>query len=72
MRDIQFLFSLAHSEAIVGLLNGVISFFLHHLVFVIVAVFLGLPLQQMEVPRLGVEEELQLLAYTTAMATPDP
>ena len=25
----------------------------------------------MEVPRLGVELELQLLAYTTAIATPD-
>ena len=26
----------------------------------------------MEVPRLGVESELQLLSYTTATATPDP
>ena len=26
----------------------------------------------MDVPRLGVESELQLLAYTTATATPDP
>ena len=26
----------------------------------------------MEVPRLGVESELQLLAYTTTTATPDP
>ena len=26
----------------------------------------------MEVPRLGVDLELQLQAYTTAMATPDP
>ena len=26
----------------------------------------------MEVPRLGVELELQLLAYTTAIATQDP
>ena len=32
-------------------------------------VFLGLHLQHMEVPRLGVELELQLLAYITA--TPD-
>ena len=30
--------------------------------------FLGLRLQHMEVPRLGVESELQLLAYTTATA----
>ena len=27
---------------------------------------------RMEVPRLGVESELQLLAYATATATPDP
>ena len=34
--------------------------------------FLQLHLQHMEVPGLGVEVELQLRAYTTAMATPDP
>ena len=34
--------------------------------------FSGLHLQHMEVPRLGVESELQLPAYTTATATPDP
>ena len=34
--------------------------------------FLGLDLQHLEVLRLGVESELQLLAYTTATATPDP
>ena len=28
-------------------------------------------LQYMEVPRLGVDSELQLQAYTTAIATPD-
>ena len=44
------------------------SFPLRFLVFV----FLGLHPQHMEVPRLGVELELQLLAYTTATATPDP
>jgi len=33
--------------------------------------FLGLHLQQMEVPRLGGESELQLPAYTTATATQD-
>ena len=31
--------------------------------------FLGPYLQHMEVPRLGVESKLQLLAYTTATAT---
>ena len=34
-------------------------------------VFFGPHLQHMEVPRLGVESELQLPAYTTAIATPD-
>ena len=34
--------------------------------------FLGLHLWHMKVPRLGVESELQLLAYTAAMATQDP
>ena len=34
--------------------------------------FLGLHLWHMEVPRLGAELELQLPAYTTATATPDP
>ena len=31
--------------------------------------YLGLHLQHMEVPRLGVESEIQLPAYTTAIAT---
>ena len=34
--------------------------------------FLGLHPWHMEVPRLGVYLELQLLAYTTATAMPDP
>ena len=34
--------------------------------------FLGLHLRHTEVPRLGVKSELQLPAYTTATATPDP
>ena len=40
-------------------------------VFVFVC-FLGLHLQHMGVPRLGVELELQLPAYTTATVMPDP
>ena len=39
--------------------------------FVVAVVFLGLNLQHMEVPRLGVKFELQVPAYTTVMATPD-
>ena len=35
-------------------------------------VFLGLHPQHMEVPRLGVKLELELPAYTTATASPDP
>ena len=35
-------------------------------------VFLGPHPQHVEVPRLEVESELQLLAYTTAIATKDP
>ena len=34
--------------------------------------FLGLLLQHMEIPRLGVESELLLPAYTAATATWDP
>ena len=33
--------------------------------------FLGLHLQHVEVPRLGVKSQLQPLAYTTATTTPD-
>ena len=42
------------------------------MIFKIIFVFLGLHQRNMEVPRLGVESELQLLAYTTATATPGP
>ena len=35
-------------------------------------VFLGLHLRHMEVPKLGVQSELQLPAYTTATAMRDP
>ena len=40
--------------------------------FFLLFVFLGLHPQHMEVPRLGVQSELQLSAYTTATATWDP
>ena len=38
---------------------------------IMISVFLGLHPCHMEVPRLGVKLELQLLVYTTATATPD-
>lgn len=40
--------------------------------FILFFVFLGLHLQHMEVHRLGVKLELELLAYTIATATRDP
>ena len=43
---------------------------LSRMLFSFFVLFLGLHLQHMEVPRLGVESELQLPA--TATATPDP
>ena len=39
--------------------------------FIYLFFFLGLHLQHMEFPQLGVELELQLPAYTTATAMPD-
>ena len=42
------------------------------LIFFSFFAFLGVHLWYMEVPRLGVKLELQLLAYTTATATQDP
>ena len=42
------------------------------LITIYIFFFLGLHSLHMEVPRLGVQLKLQLLAYTTAMATPDP
>ena len=41
-------------------------------IYIYIYCFLGLYLQHMEVPRLGVKSEPQLLAYATATATPDP
>ena len=40
--------------------------------FVVLLCFLGSNLRHMEIPRLGVQSELQLLARTTAIAMPDP
>ena len=46
------------------------SFFSFFLSFLFFFFFLWLHPQHMEIPRLGVELELQLLAYTTAIAMP--
>ena len=45
-----------------------VSPFLQKFMFVCIYVFLGLHLQHMNIPRLGCELELQLLAYATAAA----
>ena len=46
-------------------------FVLRYFVLFCFVVFLGLHLQHMKVPRLGVKSELQLPTYTTATATQD-
>ena len=58
----------------IGKINCSVFFdsFLSSLGFLFFAFFLVLHLQHMEVPRLAVEIELQLPAYTTATATPYP
>ena len=62
------LFELCFSPDIysgVGLQYHMVTLFL---IFLFDFAFLGLHPWHMEVPRLGVESELQLLAYTTATA----
>ena len=49
-----------------------VFFFLPSFFFFFLFFSLGLHLQHMEVPRLGVESELQLLTYATATAMWDP
>ena len=44
----------------------------HFIIFLFLFLFLGLHLWHMEVPRLGVQSELQLPAYTTATTMRDP
>ena len=41
-------------------------------IFYLFFVFLGLHLKHMEVPRLGIQSELQLPVYATATAMQDP
>ena len=54
-------------------LTGYYKFFIFYLInLFIYFCFFGLYLWHMEVPRLGVQSELQLLDYTTATAMPDP
>ena len=52
--------------------GGFDSGFFFYVLFFVFCPFLGPHLRHMEVPGLGVISELQLLAYATAIATPDP
>ena len=52
--------------------EGVNELLINMLIMLPAPFILGSHPQHMEVPRLGVESELQLLAYTTATATWDP
>ena len=54
---------------------NILLYFIYHInyyMYFYIFVFLGLQPQHMEVPRLGVKSELQLLACATAIAIPDP
>ena len=55
----------------VGLIQVLHTSFCDRLFKIFFFCFLGLHLWHMEVPRLGIKSELQLLAYTTAIATWD-
>ena len=48
------------------------TMFIYLFIFLSFLLFLGLLPRHMEVPRLGVELELQPSAYARATATPDP
>ena len=52
--------------------TSVLSFFFFFFFFFLTFVFLGPHPRHMAVPRLGVQLELLLLAYTTTTAMPDP
>ena len=52
--------------------TSIFFLFLFFCLCLFVSVFLGLHPRHMEVPRLGAELELQLLAYTIDTAMPDP
>ena len=65
------LISPTESQDTLGILSYICFFCLFVLVFVGFFYFLGPHLWHMEVPRLGVESELQLPAHTTATAILD-
>ena len=65
-----FLFSPEKTRAMLSNMQYPLAIYLFFILFIYLFIylfcFLGLHLQHMEVPRLGVESELQLLATATA------
>ena len=53
-------------------LEGKYHILVIHIIIITIIIFLGLHLWHMEIPRLKVESELQLQAYASATAMPDP
>ena len=51
---------------------GYVYIYIYIYIYILSFVFLGSHLGHMEIPRLGVQLEPQLLAYTTAIAMKDP
>ena len=58
-------------KIMVGIVALTVIVLLILFIYLFLSVFLGPHLQHRQVPRLGVESELQLPAYTTATAMPD-
>ena len=75
-RDSVFFFCFSHPTLMLPSYASPWNIFLSLLILVIFDFFFfffsGPHPQNIEIPRLGVELELQLLAYTAATATPDP
>ena len=69
--SVRFLFSFLLSLSLSLSLSPSLSLFFFFFFFFFFFVYLGPHLWHMEVPRLGVELELQMPAYTTATATRD-
>ena len=62
----------AHTHSLTIARHHWLSLLFYFFLCLCLFVFIGLHLRHMEVPRLGVEKELQLPAYATATAMLDP
>jgi len=75
LRVLVLLFNTACPLSILGSSTLMVTCFLILFLFLFILfyfIFLGLPPWHKEIPRLGVESVLELPAYATATATPDP